>query len=144
MTAILMVSDGDRCSDQALSLAVALHRLYGPEHATVTAEGGRFLIALDDTACSSLQQLLEHATAHPLTMPTRDLAQQMGQNLRTLRRNAQLTQEQLAAEMAARGFESWNKTIVSRVETGKRRLTAAEERAAGDILWHASPPGLEG
>lgn len=63
-----------------------------------------------------------------------DAASQMGENLRALRRNAQLTQEQLGAEMSDRGFKSWNKTVVSRSETGKRRLTLDESMALSDIL----------
>jgi len=57
----------------------------------------------------------------------------IGGNVRRLRDGADLTQEQLAGEMQARGFD-FHQATVYKIETGRRSVSAAEVVALAQIL----------
>lgn len=56
----------------------------------------------------------------------------VGERLRALRREAGLSQEQLAALVTARGLNWWQSTV-QKVETGQRALTLADVEALAAV-----------
>src|SRR5262245_34322271 len=59
-------------------------------------------------------------------MPSVSFEDLLARNLRAYRAAANLSQAQISRRMQALGFMSWQRSTMSLVEQGKRKLTAAE------------------
>lgn len=70
-------------------------------------------------------------------------AQLVADNMRRLRKAAEMSQGALAEAMRERGETHWRQTTVSRVENARQTLTMGEHRALEDILGPEVIAGTE-